>query len=129
MDRRQRIAFACAVLLSSCVPQVTGMRMGVPRAAREPGCSLDVVAPTDMKTLMKYEQIGLLRVSNVEAGTDPMAPNLRDLIRPEACALGGEAISVMGSGNVITPVATTSAYASYIVWGRRMAASAAPQKF
>jgi hypothetical protein len=105
------------------------MRVGVPRPARAPDCSLDVVAAADLATLARYEQVGVVVLSNAEAGTDPLAPEVRAIVRPRACAMGGEAISIMGSGDVTGPRSfRTTAYASYLVWAKKAAPGAA-QKF
>jgi hypothetical protein len=80
-----------ALGLLACAPQLDDMRMGVARPPRAPDCSLDVVSPMEMATLQKYEQVGVIRLSNEEAGTDAMSPQARALVRPRACALGGDA--------------------------------------
>jgi hypothetical protein len=120
--------FAGAV---ACTPTVQGMRMGATRPRRAPDCSLDIVSPTDFATIQKYEQVGVVVLSNEEAGTDPMSPQARAIVRPRACALGGDAISLMGSGNVRNPTSPlpTTAFGSYVVWAKRAAPGAAPQKF
>jgi hypothetical protein len=114
---------------AACAPVINDMRMGTPRAPREPTCSLDIVPPTDLATIQKYEQVGIVHLSHEEAGTDPMAPSARELVRPRACAMGGEAISIMASGNILSPALTTSAFGAYLVWAKKPSPSAAPQKF
>jgi hypothetical protein len=52
---------------------------------------------------------------------------VRDVVRPRACALGGEAISVLGSGDMMRGL-NQQATASYIVWAKRGAGST-PLKF
>jgi hypothetical protein len=115
----------------ACAPTVQGMRMGATRPPRPPDCSLDIVSATDFATIQKYEQVGVVVLSNEEAGTDPMSPQARAIVRPRACALGGEAISLMGSGNVKNPTSPlpTTAFGSYVVWAKRAAPGSAPQKF
>jgi hypothetical protein len=119
-----------ALAVSACAPQVDDMRMGVSRSPREPTCTLDVVNATDVGTITKYDQVGMVRLSREEAGTDPMAPAAREIVRPRACAMGGEAISIVMSGDVMnrTGIGST-AFAAYIVWAKKPAAGAAPQKF
>jgi len=122
-------ALAAVASIAACAPQLVDVRMGVPRAARAPDCDLTVVSATDMATLAKYDQIGVVNLSNAEAGTDPLAPEVRAIVRPRACAMGGEAISVMASGDITARQSfRTTAYAAYLVWARKSAAGA-PQKF
>jgi hypothetical protein len=116
--------------LAACAPTVADIRTGVPRPPRDPACSLDVLNPTDMATIMRYDQIGVVRLANEEAGTSPMSPEAREIVRPRACAMGGNAISVMASGDIMARTApVTRAFAAYIVWAKKAPASAAPQKF
>lgn len=118
---------ACVSL--SCSTQATDTRIGTPHEAREAQCDLTVINGTDTANFAKYEQIGLVRISNAPAGSGPFDPQVRELVRPRACALGGEAISVMGSGDVSTNGFTDTSYASYIVWAKKGVKSGAPQKF
>jgi len=45
----------------------------------------------------KYEMIGAVNIGAAE-GTDPMSESMRALVRPRACAMGGEIISLVASG-------------------------------
>ena len=117
-------------LLLACAPQLSDMRMGTPRPARVPDCELDIVAPTELATLNKYEQVGVVRLGNAVRGTDPLAPEVKAIVRPRACALGGEAISVMGSGDITSRNGlNTTAYAMYLVWAKKPVEPATPRKF
>jgi hypothetical protein len=117
-----------SAFLYACGAQVADIRMGAPRPAREPACSLDVVTATDMTTIAKYDQVGMVRLTNAEAGSSPMSPEAREIVRPRACAMGGDAISIVASGDIMSPALVTSSYAAYIVWAKK-APAAAPQKF
>jgi len=118
---------SCA--LPACGTQASDTRIGTPHDAREAHCDLTVINGTDTSNFAKYEQIGVVRISNAPAGTGPLDPQVRELVRPRACALGGEAISVMGSGDVSPNGFTDSSYAAYVVWAKKGAKSATPQKF
>jgi hypothetical protein len=55
---------------------------------------------------------------------------VRLIVRPRACALGGEAISIMASGDAVSPTGLrTTAYVAYIVWAKRQSSVQAPQNF
>jgi hypothetical protein len=116
---------AAAALLAACGAQVSDARIGTPRPARDANCDLDVVSATDMATMAKYEQVGIVRLSNAEQGTDPLDPEVRALVRPRACALGGEAISVLASGDAVSRNGLReTAYAGYVVWAKKTPATA-----
>jgi hypothetical protein len=118
---------ALASLVAGCAPEVQDLRMGVARPGRPPTCDLDVVT-ADATMLSKYEQVGVIQLSNAP-GDDPLSAEARDQVRPRACALGGDAISVMASGNVGSRVGIhVGTFRSYVVWAKKSRASS-PQKF
>ncbi len=116
--------------LVGCGAQASDARVGTPRPPREAQCDLTVIDAMDTANFAKYEQVGIVRVSNAEQGKGPLDPEMRALVRPRACALGGEAISVLASGDAASRNGLrTTAYGGYIVWARKSARPASPQKF
>jgi hypothetical protein len=71
-------------------------RMGTPRTAREPACELTLVSPSDIypggQFFVDYEAVGMVVVAAPD-GTGPASPEVKQQLRPEACALGGELIA------------------------------------
>lgn len=81
----------------------------------------------------KYEMVGAITVE-APTGTDPMSPELRDQVRPEACRLGGVALSLLGNGTEEfgqrrSLVTTTAQTLAFTVWGPRSSAPAQPVNF
>jgi hypothetical protein len=114
---------------AACSAQATDSRFGAPRPAREPTCNLEIIDATASSTFAGYDQVGVVRIGNAPAGTDPLDPSLRDMVRPRACALGGEAISVLTSGDArVRSGFRDTAFAAYVVWAKKRAA-ATPQRF
>jgi hypothetical protein len=119
-----------ALLLAGCSAEAADARIGTPRPPRDAACALEIVNATDPATFATYEQVGVVRVGNATAGTDPLDPSMRDLVRPRACALGGEAISVMASGDARARRSfRETAYAAYVVWAKKRAPGTPPQRF
>jgi hypothetical protein len=123
------LAISFLLVLSACGPETSDTRIGTPRAPREAQCDLKVINGNDTSNFAKFEQVGVVQLANAPAGTAPFDPKVRDMVRPRACALGGEAISVLGSGDVSANGFTDSAYATYIVWAKKHQVSSAPEKF
>lgn len=116
--------------LLGCAPQASVVRMGAPRPERDEHCDLTVIDTMDMTKLADYEQVGVINVSNAEKGKSALDPDMRALVRPRACALGGDAISVLASGDVTNQSGLhTTAYGGYIVWAKKSTKPATPQQF
>jgi hypothetical protein len=125
-----RLLLPVLAFTAGCSPQESDARIGSPRPPRADACDLVVVNAMSPTTFNSYEQVGVVRLSNVPAGTDPMDPSVRAIVRPRACALGGEAISVMASGDAVSRNGLrTTAYAAYVVWAKKRALSKGPEKF
>src|SRR5580698_2181496 len=105
-----RFVAASSILLSvACTTTVSGIHVQsmqskiLPPLA--PNCPMQFVAvgaaemmpKADFGPGGKYEMVGAITVE-APAGTDPMNPELRDQVRPEACKLGGTAISLLTNG-------------------------------
>jgi hypothetical protein len=96
-----------------------------------PDCPMQLVTvgPTEMMPNAdfgpggKYEMVGSITVEAPE-GTDPMSPELRDQVRPEACKLGGVALSLMVNASQSFQarrswVTKTQQTLAFTVWGPR----------
>lgn len=129
--RRTTPSFLLALIILSsvaCGAQTSDARIGTPRAPRAENCELTVINGSDTSNFGKWEQVGVVRLSNAPAGTSPLDPTVRAMVRPRACSLGGEAISVMGSGDAAAGF-SESAYAAYVVWAKKRDVSTAPEQF
>jgi hypothetical protein len=93
---RHATLFLVAGLLTGCGPYVSESRMNA-APARPDDCELEFLhlQMMDMSPMGgTYEILGHVTVSNF-SGTDPMSPENRALIRPRACAMGGEGVTIM----------------------------------
>jgi hypothetical protein len=142
--------YRCLILVTSGLaigcggagaPAVGEVRMVV-LPARAANCELELVSvqPDDMAPGHRfgsggqYQMIGAITLG-LARGTDVMSEPIRALIRPRACAMGGEVVSLLATGDsghyaitstTITTVAQTDA--AFTVWGPRTA-TPGPQKF
>jgi len=97
------VVSAALVFVVGCAApaKTTVQRMGTPRPARGDNCELTLVSPSDTwpggKYYPQYETIGMV---NVDADGDNALPGDADVkqkLRPQACALGGELIALIAS--------------------------------
>lgn len=98
-------------------------------APRPEGCALQFVQQ-DMQTMgpgRPWEVVGYVVIS--EAGiADPFSPEYRRIVRPRACGMGGEAVTILQAATNETAVATGSG-TIYGVLRRRQAALPVPTQF
>jgi hypothetical protein len=82
-------------------PKTTVQRIGTPRPARGDTCELTLVSPSDTwpggKYYPAYETIGLVNVDADGDNAQPGDPDVKQKLRPQACALGGELIALVTS--------------------------------
>jgi hypothetical protein len=129
---------ACTTTVSGIHVQATQMKMLRPLP---PDCPMQIVSVgaaemmpnADFGPGGKYEMVGAITVE-APTGTDPMSPELRDKVRPEACRLGGAAVSLMVNGTEAfqmrrSLVTTTQQTLAFTVWGPRSARPAQPVAF
>jgi hypothetical protein len=57
-------------LATACAPQTSDARIGAPRPPRNAACTLKVVPAMTPATLNASDQVSVVRLSNVPAGTD-----------------------------------------------------------
>lgn len=108
---------------------------------RPPDCALQLVtvAPADMAPGAnfgaggKYQMVGVVGLG-LPRGTDVLSPRVRELVRPRACAMGGEVVSIIGTGDATYDVAGQpgrthdQTNVTFTVWGPA-AAVAGPKAF
>jgi hypothetical protein len=92
------LVLAAAATLA-CGPDVTETRMGFypPRDRR---CPLEFVS-ADLRTMgpaSPWELIGYVTVSEKNP-ENPFSPKYREIVRPRACDMGGEAITIVQAGS------------------------------
>jgi hypothetical protein len=131
-------AVGFVLLLGGCGAQLSTARQGPPRPARSDACSLEVahVGLSEMQPGAafgpggKYEVIGYIRVANAPEGTDPLGPEMRERVRPEACRLGGDIVAVSTSMSYATVgFGSAKDMVVYQVWAKRSATAEAPRRF
>jgi hypothetical protein len=123
------VGFVALGALVACGPTLSEVRMGM-FPANAPNCALQLVqvTPADMQPggrLAEYQQVGMVSVS-ASAGTDPMSEEIRGLVRPRACAMGGEMIGLQMSGQSMGYMGSARTALAYSVWRHRAAPSNAP---
>ena len=113
------------VCQASCLAGVTAacvtyapmaVRTGLPRPALPVECALELIDASQdpTGTATGNELIGSVTV-NVSEGIGPLDPQVKALVRPEACKLGGTALSSLSSREVHT----------FSVWAPRVASTPA----
>jgi hypothetical protein len=138
-----RATYACAVrpthgllalslICLACGPGIGEMRMAY-APPRPPDCDLDFLQ-FDMRDLApgaRYELLGHITLRQ-EGTQDPLQPQYRDIVRPRACDMGGEAVGILGSAVAApTPVTMGGTAVDYVVVRKRPppGAPTKPQKF
>jgi hypothetical protein len=131
------IQLAAALLVCGCFGPIVGVhQVGMPRAPKPADCSLDfvTVTPADMAPGAKFgmggefEMIGGVAVG-ADSGTSAVSEEIKALVRPRACSIGGDAISLLASGGGANAYGRAQQNIVFQVWARRQAAPATPQKF
>jgi hypothetical protein len=119
-------------LLAGCGPSIMETRMAAapPRAE---SCELEFlqlriedVAPM----IGAYELLG--NVSLFQSGVqDPFQQKYKDIVRPRACAMGGEGVTILNQATATTMLGGSGSSVVYAVVRKRPApgAAPAPQKF
>ena len=116
-------------LLAGCGPSVSEVRMAN-YPPREDNCVLEFVK-ADMGQLSSnegpWELIGQI-VLQEEGTQDPFAEEYRAIVRPRACAMGGEAVTIVMNATSEGLVSSGTAI-SYGVLRKRRAEPSAPSTF
>jgi hypothetical protein len=110
--------FAASVALTGCRPAVvlSELRTGLPRPGRPPTCALEVIPSASSSD---REPAGTVQL-RIGRDLDPLSEEVRAVMRPRACAMGGDAVTVLVSQR---------GYVVFQVWAPRATAPAAPQRF
>lgn len=107
----------CALMcLSACAPNVSVGRFAH-RPARTNGCKLDFIRDNVQSITLqnKLQMIGTVTIQD-DGIVDPLAPKYRDIVRPQACALGGTAVGLLVSHTNEEPLAIDSSSMVYAVF-------------
>jgi hypothetical protein len=125
------------VLLAACgAPAVGETRMGLRHTGRPANCSLQLVSiqAGDMAPGARFgsggelEMVGMVTIG-ADAGTDPFSEPMKQIVRPRACAMGGEVVSLLASGSDSNAYGRPQQSIAYTVWARRATAPTGPQAF
>ena len=121
------IPLLCLLLAAACTPDVGTVRVGPMAPPRPVDCPLELVDISPTAGIPAgLELLGYVRVIH-EAGKEPIDPEVLKLVKPEACKLGGDRVSVGMSSNFSNGLRDGSSLA-YAVW-RQKAAPGKPVKF
>lgn len=117
-----------AFCLAGCAPEVSTARMGGVYPPREPACALELRSGTmDFALVSSFDTVGTVSVRGKE-GEAPNAPRILALVKPEACALGGDTVLINTSAD-LTNGFQSSSHHSFVVMRRKAPGGGAPQKF
>jgi hypothetical protein len=95
---------------------------GTPRRAKPDDCPIRVVTYAAARA-QGYEQVGILSMT-APTGTDPYDDSIRRRVQPRACAMGGEAVTLMGAGGGFGPIAPQGV--AFAVWAKGSEGSRQP---
>jgi len=118
--------------LPGCAMTSSEMRVGV-RPAKAENCELQLVEATmgergpggTFGPGGTYEMIGTVSIE-ASSGSDPLSEEIRSLVRPRACAMGGDVISLEMSGQYTGSIRKGL---MSMVWAKRNSAASAPKPF
>jgi hypothetical protein len=118
-----------------CGPAV-GETRTVIRPAKSEDCKLELVSVTSAQMQSgagfgsggTYEMIGVISIG-AEEGTDPMSEEIRRLVRPRACSMGGDVVTLLASGTGANRRGFAQQNIVYTVWATRPEDAATPKPF
>jgi hypothetical protein len=115
------------VATAACT-DVSTVRVGPMAPPRALDCSLELIPADPAQGVPAgLELLGYVRVIH-EEGRRPDDPDVLKLLKPEACKLGGEEVSVGMSMNFTNGLRSGSSL-SYAVWRHRPTTAGKPMKF
>lgn len=129
--RNASILFFLAVLLGACGPNISETKMAYfpPRAET---CNVEVVNGALASGAnfalpdSPYEIVGMIGLG--ENGTqDPFSDRYMAIVRPRACKMGGDAISLMASQTSNASI-TNATGTAYVVLHKRVEAAKSPPR-
>lgn len=122
------LSLAALVMLVSCAPKVHTARTGGLFPPREANCALELRNGTlTMELTSTYDSVGVVTVDG-EEGEVPNSPRILSLVKPEACALGGEVVIVVASANLTNNIQTASSH-TFMVLRKKAPGAPASQNF
>ncbi len=126
---RASTLLATVLLLSACGPRISELRLA-PSPPRGAGCPLEFVK-LDMMDLSSQTGVWQL-VGNVFIGDagllDPFSDENKALVRPRACAMGGEGVTIMASASNERLISSASTV-NYGILRHRSSAPEPPKAF
>lgn len=125
---------ACAILVAGvslgCGPKVSEVRTAS-YPPREENCALEFVK-VDMADVSsqegKWEMIGQIVLQGL-GEQDPFAEEARAIVRPRACAMGGEAVGIVLHATSHGVLSSAGTAINYGVLRKRGGPPSEPQKF
>jgi hypothetical protein len=97
-NRKLLLAIACAagMVAGACGPTSISENRLKFRPAREASCALELVQldPHAAGFDREWEIVGYVNIHETQV-VDPFAEKYRRLVRPRACRMGGEAVTIM----------------------------------
>lgn len=129
---KKHFLFAMFAVLAGCGPNISEMRMAS-APPRPDNCELQFLQLKieDLAPMVgTYEQLGSVML--FETGVqDPFQQKYRDIVRPRACAMGGEGVTILNQATSQGAMGMSGSAVNYAVVRKRQApgAPAQPQKF
>ena len=115
-----------ATFAAGCGAHIGEVRIGSPHPARPVDCNLEFVTmqAIDTEPGSKFgpngdlEKVGTVLIA-AKKDIDPMSNNTHLLVRPRACRMGGEVVSLLATDNSVSNNGKPQENILYTVWGRR----------
>jgi hypothetical protein len=129
-----RLIASVLVVAAACgsSPHVSTTRMGGMFPARPSDCSLEMHSgDLDGQMMLTHDVVGFVTIGGANAGEPPNSPRLLALLKPQACALGGEIVTVGLSANYTYPgtLQRDDSQHSYMVLRKKSASGPTVQTF
>ena len=104
--------------------------MGLPHASRAAVCPLELttVSAGDMAPGARfgdggqYEMVGVISIG-ADEGTSPFSEPIKAIVRPRACAMGGEIVSLLANGTGANAYGHAQQNLAFTVWAKRSQAA------
>jgi hypothetical protein len=108
------------------------MRAGGMHPAKPANCPLELhTEAMDGSMMLTYEPVGFIHIAGATDGEPPSSPRLLELLKPEACALGGDIVTVGLSANMTYPASFRGddSQHTYFVMRKKVSGEPTIQKF
>jgi hypothetical protein len=122
--------------LAGCFGPAIGEVRRVMRPSKPLDCPLEIVdvRPEDMMPGARFgaggelEMIGMITIG-ADQGSDAMSEPIRSLVRPRACGMGGDIVSLLASGTGANRRGYGQQNIAFTVWAKRSAEPSTPKPF